>query len=204
MTTDELDILQTEYPEISIEEWYEVMDISQEDKDKRIDLARKLNEVFAWMMSYVAMCLLLGDEIERDYLVASLLIRVGDVVPRQTDYISRQIKKFTGDVVDTTMEHLNEAYYVSPERQSIIAVNEANTLCTADEMTEAYDNGYTMKTWVTERDSHVRKTHREVEGKTIPIDDYFEVGNSRLLFPGDELNGDVEEIANCRCSLKYS
>ena len=203
MTIEELNVLNEEYPGIDIEEWFELMDISQEDKDKRIDLANKLNEVFAWMMAYVTTALLLEQEVERDYLVATLLIRIGDVAPK-SEYISKQIDKFSNEIVDTTLRHLEEAYYLSPERQSIIAVNEANTLCMSEELEDAYNGGYTMKTWVTERDSKVRRTHREVEGKTVPIDDYFYVGASRLLFPGDELNGDDEEIANCRCSLRYS
>ena len=204
MTIEKLNVLNEEYPQIDIEEWFELMDISQEDKEKRIRMANKLNEVFAWMMAYVTTALLLGQEVERDYLVSTLIIRIGDVTTASGDYITRQIDKFSNEVVDTTLKHVEEAYFLSPERQSIIAVNEANTLCMSEEMDAAYNDGYTMKTWVTERDNRVRKTHKEVEGKTIPIDEYFYVGASRLLFPGDELNGDDEEIANCRCSLRYS
>lgn len=61
-----------------------------------------------------------------------------------------------------------------------------------------------FKTWRDQRDTAVRDTHRIVNGTTVPIDQPFQVGSSRLLFPGDtSLNPQIREIINCRCYLTY-
>lgn len=54
------------------------------------------------------------------------------------------------------------------------------------------------------KDQRVRKTHREVDGETIPIDEVFLVGESLMRFPKDtSLGASAEEIVNCRCVVKY-
>jgi len=58
--------------------------------------------------------------------------------------------------------------------------------------------GVPMKSWVSADDDLVRPDHMEAEKQgSIPIDQPFFMG---MQFPGDQ-NGDVSEIANCRCSL---
>lgn len=60
--------------------------------------------------------------------------------------------------------------------------------------------GYTVtKTWRTMGDKAVREAHTELEGATLPIDEYFEVNGARALAPG--MFGDPELDCNCRCVL---
>lgn len=60
------------------------------------------------------------------------------------------------------------------------------------------------KSWLTLRDKRVRPTHREAEGQTKPINEAFNVGSSRMMYPGDtSLGAPIREIANCRCSAMY-
>lgn len=65
------------------------------------------------------------------------------------------------------------------------------------------------KSWLDMRDKRVRHTHLEA-GRTygatpISLDQAFIVGGSRMMFPGDtSLGAPVREIANCRCSARYS
>jgi hypothetical protein len=57
------------------------------------------------------------------------------------------------------------------------------------------------KMWVSERDDKVRLTHRHAEHQGwIPVEKAFANG---LQYPGDP-NGDIAEIANCRCTVVYS
>ena len=59
-----------------------------------------------------------------------------------------------------------------------------------------------MKEWVCMNDSRARKNHRRLDGKKIPIDEYFRVGSGKALVPGE--TGRAEEDINCRCICIYS
>ncbi len=61
---------------------------------------------------------------------------------------------------------------------------------------------YVQRVWRTMRDEKVRPTHRKANGQRRAADSKFKVGASFLKYPGD-LNGLVEETANCRCWLEY-
>lgn len=58
------------------------------------------------------------------------------------------------------------------------------------------------KVWVAVEDDRTRETHSFVDGTELEMDDYFDVGNDRLLYPGDS-SGSPEEVINCRCTLIY-
>ena len=85
-----------------------------------------------------------------------------------------------------------------------LSENEANSLLNYQELKQAIEDGYTHKTWVTERDNRVRDDHRDKEGETIPIAEYFEFPDCEMLCPHDVVNGTARQNANCRCSLRYS
>lgn len=42
-----------------------------------------------------------------------------------------------------------------------------------------------------------------LEGQTVGLDDYFDVGGYQLAFPGDP-DGPPEEVCNCRCTVIYT
>lgn len=60
--------------------------------------------------------------------------------------------------------------------------------------------GYTHKTWISQRDDKVRHSHFLAEGQRVKIDEHFSVGNDLLMYPGDPA-GQAEEVINCRCTL---
>ena len=128
---------------------------------------------------------------------------------RDDEYIRQYADKVANDIFTITMLHndpaTEENYYFSDKRASMIAVNEANSIVNYEELAEAYDSGATHKTWHTMKDRKVRKEHSSLEGKTIPLEEKFHVGNSNLMFPRDEVNcDDLADISNCRCSLTFS
>ena len=55
------------------------------------------------------------------------------------------------------------------------------------------------KIWISSGDNRVRHSHALLDGKEIPLDGTFDNGCKRPRDP----NGALEEICNCRCSLKY-
>lgn len=64
-----------------------------------------------------------------------------------------------------------------------------------------------LKVWLTAEDEHVRDTHVDAgaaygNGSGIPMDEPFQVGDSRMQYPGDP-DGAADEVCNCRCALSY-
>ena len=139
-------------------------------------------------------------------------------------YINDWSKKEAEKIVDVTFKHIDEEHgpddfyempelgirlpesedWTSEERGLLIGIECATTTANFDDMSKAVDKGYTRKTWLTEADDRVRPTHNAVHGTELPINEYFIVGNSHLLFPGDmSQNPEDKEIINCRCWVQY-
>ena len=142
----------------------------------------------------------LVDDIERvTALHLATLIVLTDEVNRD---IASQAEEQSKEAEDREKKLESEQYWLSDDRARFIAEEESNTAFNDSDFEDAIEAGYTMKTWNTMLDRYVRKTHRPMEGKTIPIDDYFIVGNSMMLYPRDP-DGDPEEVISCRCWLTY-
>lgn len=61
--------------------------------------------------------------------------------------------------------------------------------------------GYRQKQWVSMLDDAVRDTHRAVSGQIVAIGETFNVGGSKLHYPGEPV-GDPANWINCRCLLR--
>lgn len=59
------------------------------------------------------------------------------------------------------------------------------------------------KTWVTFADGQVRPTHTDSEGQTVPVNEPFIIGGSKMMYPCDP-DASVEEVINCRCAMVFS
>ena len=184
----------------SIIDFFDEMDV--DDVDKRTEMARALERVFREILF-----LALAGELSRDELVEKLIIEYSQVVIT-VDYRPNygHIERVCNDIVDNTLEGLNNPYMTSTDRSITIAETETNNAANNDEYLEAKENGMTMKTWTAFHDKKTRQTHRDVDGTTIPIDDMFHVGMAELMYPCDETNGydTPEEVVNCRCHVVYS
>lgn len=190
-----------------INEYFDPMDISEKQKEERRKLANEMFNVFLFLFSLVEVGFD-NNYLDLDFLSSQFELQFAPLVmsyARNDEYIGEYIEKVSKDVVKTTVDNLDSDFATSDKRAAYVAVNEANSVENYEELQEAIDNGYTHKRWCTMLDRKVRDSHRVLEGKTIPIDDYFEVGDDLLLFPRDEENCEnIENIAGCRCSLKYS
>lgn len=60
------------------------------------------------------------------------------------------------------------------------------------------------KRWLTAPGAeHPRhEDYPDLDGQTVSMDDYFEVGGDQLMFPGDP-DGSPEETINCRCAIVF-
>ena len=197
---DELNNLSTYNGEIDYRKFFEEMELSDERTEKREEVADKLYWLFTslFVLAEVAE----NELVCRWYLYENLTNIVQEYGVYDA-YSVQYIDKFTDAYIEVTFRH-DEEYYLSDDRALLGALNEANAICEYEELQEAIEDGCTFKIWRTEKDDKVRKTHRVLEGKKLPIEEFFEVGNERLLYPRDEVNcGDLGECSNCRCHLDF-
>jgi hypothetical protein len=175
-----------------------------EDKDKRVSFAYELNEALVYVFLLLQAEIKLGNEINPEEYYSIIDTRIRDVYEKagitpNEEYISL----VTTEIIDTTLRHTDDPYYVSRDRALLIAQNEANTAYNLKNHDDAVASGKKYKTWITEQDMKVRAAHESVDMQKIPIDDYFTVGNDRMRFPHDYINGSPENLINCRCICTY-
>jgi F like protein len=57
-----------------------------------------------------------------------------------------------------------------------------------------------VKIWVTRQDGRERPSHRRADGQTVPLRDYFQVGDVPMRYPGDPA-APPKEVVGCRCHI---
>lgn len=187
-----------------LKRYFDVMDLPQGEKEKRVSLANLLFDAFFYVFVLMRTETKVKGDIDADYYKRSLNGRIRDVLEENgLPYEEEYIPRLTDDVIETTTRHLDDPYYFSQDRALLVAQNEANTVYNSVDYKEAKANGKQYKTWITEGDSAVRPWHEEVDYVKIPIDEYFHVGNDDMRYPHDYLNGSAENLINCRCTCIY-
>lgn len=217
---------ETEYVEsFDFEEYFEVMDISEDERAERVKLARD----FAVLMLFFFANMNLEEQ-SREYQYTILeerckAIAEGYVGKSDTAYLNDWARRIAIKTTDVTYDHLENPvaddkvfdfeewditipqneYWISPLRAFLIAGGMAMVIGEYGDLLEAVESGATTKTWHTERDKRVRPTHREAESQTVAIWEPFIVGGWELMFPGDEtLGAPGEEVDGCRCHSTYA
>ena len=189
---------------IVYETYFGEMEISDEEKKERLELAKEL-EPISFFYAFLEQGESEGDFIQgisAEYEKAALKFLK---VREPPAYIKEYSEKITEDIIRTTIENKDTPYFTSVERAMNIAANEANTIGNYREYTRMVKQGYKYKTWITMNDDKVRHTHAEANGYKVGIFDSFQIGASEMSFPRDySLGASAEEIVNCRCSLKYT
>lgn len=196
---------------IPVHEYFEDMQISEEQKQKRIRLANLLlaDVLFLFALSK-------GNN-DKQYLAKSFQNRYTESVKsvaQQDKELSRYIRKVCENIVDTTLKNtkksgdltnrVGDKYMTSIDRAMNIAENEANSILNNDEYRSAIKNGCTKKKWISFGDERVRTDHADVDGEIMDIYKPFHVGGYLMMFPKDDsLGAGLEEIVNCRCSVEY-
>ena len=190
-------------------DYFGSMRISDDQKEDRIAFAEKLEDEISYLLAFLFYMQTRGQAVnpsELQRIREDLKNAYIEASRREDAYIRSRAEQMPAEVLLTTLRHANDPYYYSADRGRLIAEEESNTALNHIEFEEAVDlDGYTHKTWQTAGDNHVRDTHAELEGVTIPIGEPFEVGSSLMDYPRDMSYGaGPEEIVNCRCSLAFS
>lgn len=207
---DELNNLKTKYSDDDVlaelkQYFSEMQDITDEDIEKRTDLGKKIFDLMMFLFLFIDSTDYTNNIQDIGYYIEMVARRYTDIIPTNDVYLSNYVRNFAQRIVNTTFEHINEAFYLSQDRALLIAETEANTVINYDDYQTAKANGMTHKIWLSQKDSKVRNSHRLVDDKKISIDEYFQVGFSEMLFPHDMSAGaDEKEIVNCRCHIKYT
>lgn len=190
---------------LPIEQYFDEMELPKGEKEERKEFAESMVDIMLFIFAFFSIMKEYGY-MNKQYVISQLQVKYSEVILRYMnidDEIEKYIQEFSEKIIDTTSKHSDEEFYLSDDRAVLVSVNESNSILGYKQLQEAKRKGYTKKTWITERDRKVRKTHREVDRMTIPLDDYFLVGNSLMAYPHD-LSAEEKETANCRCTLSYS
>lgn len=206
--------------------WYDKMEIPQAEKKRRSDLAMEFCEIIVMLFALVEgnhkpkNCKEFAEE--RLRIIANKYVGKNNLA-----YVNDWSRKEADRIVDVTFKHMDDEqpeddensafefpelgiriskdeYWTSQERGLLVGIECATITANFDDLSRALDSGKTRKTWVTEADDKVRKTHEEVHGQELPINEYFLVGNSYMLFPGDmSRDAEEKEICGCRCHCEF-
>ena len=202
------DELNTTHRDISIpyEKYFGEMDLTKEQKSERISLARKLEDVMLFLFALIAV-MQEYDKQDMEYAANCAKERMLSALNEYMFpdiYLEEYVDNLTKSIIDTTVKNQEDEWFLSNDRAVLIAENESNTGFNYDEYRQAVLEGKTRKQWKTEGDSKVRRSHKEVDGVTIGIDELFSVGSSLMRYPKDiSMGAGMEEVANCRCTIKY-
>jgi uncharacterized protein with gpF-like domain len=211
---DELNIRPNNRRSEPYKEYFSKMSISDKEKQERIAFSEKMEEVVLYILALIETTIESG-ETKRKYIQAQFYDKYLDVIASYMlidTYIKQYATDITKQIIDITFERLSsedksitDDYYLSNDRAMFISECEANSILNYRQYSKAVKSGKTKKKWIDVGDKRERKTHLEVGGTTLPIDEPFSVGDSLLQFPKDtSLGASADEIVNCRCSIQYS
>lgn len=214
---DELNIRPSNRRSEPYKEYFSKMSISDKEKQERIAFSEQMEEVILYILALIETTIESGES-DQEYIQTQFYDKYLDVVLGYMlidSYIKEYVLETSKQIIDTTFSHIVEKhpdseqttddYYLSNDRAMFISECEANSILNYRQYSKAVKAGKTKKTWIDVGDKRERKTHLEVGGITIPINEPFSVGDSLLMFPTDHsLGASADEIVNCRCSIQYS
>lgn len=199
------DKLSGERISIPYDEYFGEMDLSEEEKEERTELAKEFEILFLF--------LLISYKKDQSSEVKKILQeKYKDIATsfidaeKASSYIEKYAKKMINETIRVTNENIDDPYYTSWDRAMAISENEANVIGNYRQQLQAVKAGKKNKTWLTMNDNKVRHTHKEIDSLTIPIFEPFQVGDSKMMFPKDSetYGAEMKEIAGCRCIVQYS
>lgn len=149
--------------------------------------------------------------IQQPALTSAARIRGGQRVTYVSQTTKQSISKIITDGLaegkshQTLTEEIMDTMNTSASRARTIAAQECNTSLLAGNYDMAQRGGFSTKTWHVTNPEKARDTHRELNGKSVPITEPFVTSKgNKLMMPCDPNCGVAEETVNCHCFLTYS
>lgn len=211
---DELNIRPNNRRSEPYKEYFSKMSISDKEKQQRIAFSEQMEEVVLYILALIETTIESGES-DQEYIQTQFYDKYLDVIASYMlidTYIKQYALDVTKQIIDATFERfsaedksITDDYYLSNDRTMFISECEANSILNYRQYSKAVKAGKTKKKWIDVGDKRERKTHLEVGGIILPIDEPFSVGDSLLQFPKDtSLGASADEVVNCRCSIQYS
>jgi len=190
------------------EQFFGEMDLSEVQRQHRIGTAKQIYGFTRDALMGLYYVVQEGGWYAYDDIAADMKNSYSDMLTKlgiafTAFFAAAHVESTVSEIISATLNHTDDPYYFSLDRAMLIAENEANSVWNDSEFQDAIDTGKTTKTWLSMRDKRVRKTHTEVDGTTIPINEFFHVGEAMLLYPR-YASDHPEETVNCRCTLVFS
>lgn len=204
LSYDELNVIAGMKRSVPYDQYFGEMKIPESDKEDRKNLAESLEEAFLPVLALLFTMKQFDSfdwKMARDRFSSAYLSVLREHL-LEDSYLEDYVEIFADNSIISTRNNENEPYYYSIDRARFMAENEANTIYNYVRNEEAIRSGKTRKQWIAIEDEATRPTHRDVDMRVLPINQYFLVGNSLMRYPKDPL-GSPEEIINCRCSIIY-
>lgn len=188
------------------DEYFGEMQISDDEKEDRVSLAERLEDIFLYFLMLLLTMRQYGnldwDDVQRQ-METSIMAAAAGYAP-DDDFASRYAASIAKSIIDVTKRHMDDPYYFSSDRAMYLAENEANTILNNSDYSQALLSGKQWKKWIDMRDNRERQSHLKVGGTVLPIAEPFKVGDSLMMFPKDlSFDPSPEQVVNCRCSAKY-
>jgi len=203
---DELNKLVEYGRSMPFNEYFGEMQISPEQRRRRIDIAEDLEDGFLEILAWAFYAQQRGSVSEssvKGRVKGLFETALGSEVKRleETD---RMIDSLAKEIAKTTVKRgKTDPFFVSADRARLLAEDNANNFANYLDFEESRGR-YRWKIWNTILDGRERITHNIADGQMQPIAMPFEVGTSLLMYPKDtSLGADATEIIGCRCTLSY-
>ena len=202
---DELNRLVGFERSLPIDQYFDEMRLTTQQKEQRKRLARQLEDEMVWLMSYMFYARKQGISVSMD-AINEIRERYREAVGSTVVidlYIASHIDSVTANIVDATNRHKDDPYYYSEDRARLIAENDSSYIYDHDDYEQALQ-GKTHKQWLTVIDGHERDSHAEVNGQILPIGEPFVLQGGEMMHAHDDsLGASDEELVNCRCVTRY-
>lgn len=217
LSFDELNVLQKRNKQrsVSFDLYFDEMEIPESEKKIRKEFAKELEEELFTILAMLWICIDRGSNAGDIQSVKELLENNILTLIWKFTYPDMELldyaRRFASDFVDSTLRNFDKessdpknAYWLSEDRASYNAENEANTVFNHEQDRQAKIDGKSWKQWLTMKDEAVRRDHAKIDNQVVTIDEFFIVGGYPMRYPKDaEYGAPLTQIANCRCSVRY-
>lgn len=194
---------------LPFEQFFGEMELTPEQKRKRTALAEDIEDAVLFLFAIYLVAKEYDREVDRIAAAEEYEEQLREALRKaqiDEDVIDQYIEDVAREEARVTVKrYLEDEYWTSEDRATLIAENDSNTCYNGQEFVDAVKSGKTEKHWKSMKDFRVRKTHREVDDVVVPISEPFVVGDSLMMYPRDtSLGASMEEIAGCRCIASYT
>jgi HK97 family phage portal protein len=148
------------------------------------------------------------DKAVQDWIAANVAKKVVQVTDTTKEAIRELIKEgeAEGESIPQLAARIDTLYLeqIIPNRSTVIARTEVISASNAGNRFAAKQTDLPLeKEWIATRDKRTRDTHNAVDGQTREMDEHYDVGGAKMLFPGDP-SGPAKEVIQCRCTEGYN